>query len=549
MAQKKAVAAKGKNGVEKPAKRGAKAVKPQEEEEELVAQSPPKKGKKLPVKEVPQSSEEDSDDEEQNGGEEEDSDSQAEDVGDLIDDEAEEDDEDDSDDDDDDELEPGEASIDNIQAGEDDDEDSDDEAPAEEPVGKKAKVEKQANGEKSDAKKGGIPKIRVGKIPPGTPKNQIVFASNLPKEYTHKDLVALFTKFGPISIVSRLTDKTGQNKVIIAFETAAGAEAALAAKEKALTLGGNVVAVSLLRDRDETKERTVVVSLIGPRVTTDEIKAHFEQIGPVDAVTLSTNKGNPKAFVRYLTVSDAQNALKLHSTEFFSRFITVRPQVCKEYSEKTPETTLILENVDKHESYNSDAIEKIFKKFDVHFTDVACSKQVLAFVTFKKAEGATNALAQLNGKTVNNLELKLSRFQRTSSGQATLVTNLTNETTEDQLRELFSQSGEIESVTMLKNKAVIKFTSDEAFCKSFLLNEHILNNQPLFVEPNSLLKHRLFAKKHKFGFGGPGAPPAGKFTGKPQKFGNNKGNFGNKPFNKRPYQENGAKPFVKRPRF
>ncbi|KAH8294158.1 hypothetical protein KR054_009069 [Drosophila jambulina] len=573
MAQKKAVAAKGKNAVEKPAKRGAKAVQPQEEEEELVAQSPAKKGKKLPVKEVPQSSEEDSDDEEQNGGEEEDdSDSQAEDAGDLIDDEAEEDDEEDDSDEDEDELEPGQASLDNLQVGDDDDDDSEDEAPVEEPVSKKAKGGKQANGEESDAKKGGIPKIRVGKIPSGTPKENIIFGSNLPQgkykvlslfkfkkkkrlyklcstEYTHKDVVALFTKFGPISILNRITDKKGQNKVIIAFETAAGAEAALAAKDKALTLGGKVVAVSQLRNKDESKELTVVVGLIGSRVTPEEIKAHFGQIGPVEAVTKSNNKANPKAFVRYTNASDAEKALKLHSTEFFSRFITVRPMVFKANSEKTPETTLILENVGKHESYSSDAIEKIFKKFDVSFTDVVCSKMVLAFITFKKPEGATNALAQLGGKTVNNLELKLSRFQRTSSGRAILVTNLATETTEDQLKELFGENGDIESVQMLGHKAVIKFSSDDAFCKSFLLNEQVINNQPLFIEPNSLLKHRLNVQKAGRR-NPPGAPPAKKFAGNFQKNGNNKSFGGKKPFNKRPYQENGAaKPFVKRPRF
>lgn len=118
------------------------------------------------------------------------------------------------------------------------------------------------------------------------------------------------------------------------------------------------------------------------------------------------------------------------------------------------------------------------------------------------------------------------------------------EATEDQLREVFGQNGDIESVQMMNHKAVIKFSSDDAFCKSFLQNEHFLNNVPLFVEPNSMLKHRVMSKKRSGG--GPGAPPVGKFSAKYQKFGNN--NFGNKPF-KRPYHENGAKPFVKRPKF
>lgn len=239
-------------------------------------------------------------------------------------------------------------------------------------------------------------------------------------------MVALFTKFGPISVLNRNVNKKGETTVIVAFETAAGAEAALAAKEKALTFCGNVVSVSQLRAREENNELTVVVGLFGPHVTTEELKAHFEKIGPVEAVTKSTNKANPKAFVRYAKLSDAQKALTLHSTEFFSRFITVRPQSHRLVNCKTPETTLILENVGKLESYSSDAIEKIFKKFGVDVTDVVCSKAVLAFITFKEADGATKALEQLGGKTVNNLELKLTRFARTSSGRAILVTNLTS---------------------------------------------------------------------------------------------------------------------------
>lgn len=94
---------------------------------------------------------------------------QAEDAGDLIDDEAEEDDEDDSDDDDDDELEPGQATFGNLQVDEEDDDDSGDDAPEEEPVGKKAKKTEAGAGD-SSAKKGGIPKIRVGKIPPKRPR-------------------------------------------------------------------------------------------------------------------------------------------------------------------------------------------------------------------------------------------------------------------------------------------------------------------------------------------------------------------------------------------
>ncbi|XP_017073320.1 DNA-binding protein modulo [Drosophila eugracilis] len=544
MAQKKAVAAKNKkvtNGVVKhPVKRGVNALKVQEEEKQIAAtQSPSKKTRKQPVKEVPPSSEEESDAEEQIDDQvEDDSDSEAEDAADLIDDEAEEDEDENSDeeeDDDDEKVELGEVSK-TSDAGEEEDSDDDDEAPVEEPVSKKGKESKKPGESNSEGlkEKSGIPKVSVGRIPIGTPKNQIVYAANLPNEYKHKDVVTLFAKFGPIYAVHRITNKLGSNSVIVAFDTPAGAEAALQAKPKALTLGENVLTVSQAKDKEALNDRTVVVALFGPNVTKEDIKSFVEKVAPVEDVTLTANRLIPRAFVRLESVDDIPKVLKLHSTELFSRFITVRPVSFKALS-KSSELTLVVENVGKHESYSCDALEKIFKKCgELDYVDVVCSKTVLAFVTFKQPEGATKAIAQLQGKTVNNVELKLKPYHVSSSGRAILVTNLTSDTTEADLRQLFTKSGEIESIQMLGIKAVIKFTTDEGFCKSFLANETIVNRVPIFIEPNSLLKHRLMkrrtAKSH--------AP--GKFQ---------KNKFGQKPFNKRPSHENGGNPFIKRAKF
>jgi len=100
---------------------------------------------------------------------------------DLLDDEAEEAEEDESEEEeDDDEVEPGEVS--NSAVADEEDDSDDDEAPAEEPVskGKGTKKPGKSNTDESDEKTG-IPKVRVGKIPSGTPKNTIIFATNLPK--------------------------------------------------------------------------------------------------------------------------------------------------------------------------------------------------------------------------------------------------------------------------------------------------------------------------------------------------------------------------------
>ncbi|EDW99279.1 DNA-binding protein modulo [Drosophila yakuba] len=537
MAQKKAVTAKGKkatNGVAKPlAKRVTKSIKVQEEKETVVAKSPSKKSKKLPVKEVPQSSEEDESDVEKQSDEQaqDDSDFETGEAADFIEDEAEEDEEDNSDEeeDDDDELEPGEVSK-SEGADEVENSDDDDEAPVEKPVSKKS--------EKVSEKNSGIPKVHVNKIPQGTPHNQILFVANLPNEYLHKDLVALFAKFGPLTALQRFTNQNNGNTVLIAFKTPAGVENALQAKAKALTLGDNVLSVSLMRNKEEDNERTVTVGLIGTNVTKTDLKTYIEKVAPVESVTFSANRLNPKAFVRLVSVDDVPKVLKLHSTELFSRFITVCP-LKQNTITRTSEHTLIIENVGRHESYSSDALEKIFKKFgDVKEVDVLCSKQVLAFVTFKESDAATKALAEVDGKTINNVEFKVHRFA--DRGRSILVTNLTSVVSEADLRKVFNDSGEIETIQMLGNRAIIQFKDVDGFCKSFLANESLVNNIPIFIEPNSALKHRWLKQR---------LAATGQAQG-PRKFQKDfKPNFGKKPFNKRPAQENGGKSFNKRARF
>lgn len=142
---------------------------------------------------------------------------------------------------------------------------------------------------------------------------------------------------------------------------------------------------------------------------------------------------------------------------------------------------------------------------------------------------------------------------------------------EAELDSVFKDSGEIESIKLIGHKALIKFATDDGFCKAFLNNERFLRGQPIFLEPNSLIKHKLLQKKQKTK-----SNPRQSLValGKFQKFGNrnnqsnnnsysnnnnnnrnnsnnNRNNSNNKrPFNKRPGQNNSsAQPFKKSRKF
>lgn len=137
---------------------------------------------------------------------------------------------------------------------------------------------------------------------------------------------------------------------------------------------------------------------------------------------------------------------------------------------------------------------------------------------------------------------------------------------EKHLESIFSDSGEIESIKLFGHKALVKFTTDEGFCKAFLNNERFLLGQPIFLEPNSLIKHKLLQKKNASKGINPSKgnnPREHAAPAKFQKFGNrnnqsysnnnnrnnnnnNRNNNNKRPFNKRQGQNNGsAQPFKK----
>lgn len=226
-------------------------------------------------------------------------------------------------------------------------------------------------------------------------------------------------------MVNRIKAKSGGNNVFIAFESAEGPDAALAANPKALTLNGEVLDVSRPHIKSELNKRTIVIGLIGRNAKKEEIIEHFKSCGVVESVNFSNNRNLPTAYLRFKSVDSVPKALKLHGSEFNSRFITVREESYKNKEMKTPGCTLTIMNTGNHESYKADVIEKIFKKHgDLIDLDVVCTRSIIAFATYQTAEQAQKAMKQLDGKVVGDLEIKLEAYHYTSSARTILVTNL-----------------------------------------------------------------------------------------------------------------------------
>lgn len=383
----------------------------------------------------------------------------------------------------------------------------------------------------------------------------------------------MFAKFGKIKVVNRIKTKAGGNSLQICFESAESAEAALSAKPKAVTLGEQVLNVSRPLDTKDLNERTVAVGLLGASTSKEQVTEHFKKCGEVEAVNFSNNRQTPTAYVRFVSLDSVAKALDLNGSQLNSRYITVREGNDKKKTLRSPDLTLLLTNTGAYESFKTETIETIFKKYGkIIDLDVVCTRSILAFVTFETAEETQKALKELNGKTIDGLQIKIQRFYYNSSVRTVLVTNLANgklEYSSDSMHETilisffsrlsdvdeklleatFADSGEIENIKIFGHKALVKFTTDEGFCKSFLNNERFLLGQPIFLEPNSLIKLKLLQKKAI----SKGFKPNQKFGGNRNNQNNsnwNKNGNNKRPFNKGAAQNNGsAPPFKKSKKF
>lgn len=237
----------------------------------------------------------------------------------------------------------------------------------------------------------------------------------------------MFAKFGKINVVNRIKTKAGGNSLQICFESAESAEAALSAKPKAVTLGEQVLNVSRPLDTKDLNERTVAVGLLGASTSKEQVTEHFKKCGEVEAVNFSNNRQTPTAYVRFVSLDSVAKALDLNGSQLNSRYITVREGNDKKKTLRSPDLTLLLTNTGAYESFKTETIETIFKKYGkIIDLDVVCTRSILAFVTFETAEETQKALKELNGKTIDGLQIKIQRFYYNSSVRTVLVTNLAN---------------------------------------------------------------------------------------------------------------------------
>ncbi|XP_037818020.1 DNA-binding protein modulo isoform X2 [Lucilia sericata] len=469
----------------KATKKAAPAAKVEEveeneqEEEEVVTKkavakkaAPKKPAKVQKVVEVEEAPEEEEEDEEEVEEQEEDDEQDEE----AMEEEADEDDAENDNDEED------EAENDNDEEKEEDDEEEDEE-------------EEDAANEVPT-----IPsKVKSGEIPSTVPSSKIVHVVKLPKKCKQIDIVEVFAKYGAIDQIHMITTPSG-TVANVAFKTMKAAKAALA--DRKVKVQGSLIIINPHKPKreskfNETRERCVYVRYLKTGTTEEDLKKHFEGCGKIENIKVVNKFNTTFAFVTFADKSSVDAALELHNSVLNDVNIGVNKQSESKLG-KTYEAnlTVMVKNKQNFENIDGAKIKSIFSKCgEIDILDVVCKKNVLAFVCYKTEQAAKKAL-KLNGKTEQGIELETELYDPYSKKTTIHVTNLPRGCTEEDLKKLFSKAGEIKNIFIKGGFAIIGFENSDAYCKSFLFNESMINNQVIFVEPHSLRKKSIIKQKY-----------------------------------------------------
>ncbi|KAI8130156.1 DNA-binding protein modulo [Lucilia cuprina] len=473
----------------KATKKAAPAAKVEEveeneqEEEEVVTKkvvakkAAPKKTAKVQkvveVEEAPEEEEEEEDEEEEVEEQEED---------DEQDEEAmEEEDADEEDAENDNDEEEDDAENENEEEKEEDDEEEDEDE------------EDAANEEPT------IPsKVKSGEIPSTVPSSKIVHVVKLPKKCKQIDIVEVFAKYGAIDQIHMITTPGG-TVANVAFKTIKGAKAALA--DRKVKVQGSIIVINPHKPKRDSKfkeirERCVYVRYLKADTNEDDLKKHFEGCGKIENVKVVTKYNSTFGFVTFADKSSVDAALELHNSVFNGVNISVTKQSDSKMSKTYEENlTVMVKNKQNFENVDGAKLKAIFSKCgEIDCLDIVCKKNVLAFVCYKNELAAKKAL-KLNGKTEQGIELETELYDPYSKKTTIHVTNLPRDCTEEDLRKLFSKAGQIKNIFQKGGFAIIGFENSDGYCKSFLYNESMINNQVIFVEPHSIRKKSIIKAK------------------------------------------------------
>jgi len=249
----------------------------------------------------------------------------------------------------------------------------------------------------------------------------------------------------------------------------------------------------------------VFIGDLAPETTDEDLTAAFSSCGPIQTVNIIRNKGDKVckgfAFIHFLSEEAQKKAL---TPEYQSVLVRGRPIKVKPSEHKN---TLFIGNLSSE--INEDQLRSCLQVLcgtivnDMEVTlktgpPPACKSRGFCFVKFPNYQLAEAAKKILNKATIMDHPLNVSwadgegqPFDQEALAKVTTiyVSNLSANTTEEELKTLFSPFGEVKKSVIVKNPhtgesrgySFLEFVERESCIKALSLDTYEFNGQKLSV--------------------------------------------------------------------
>ncbi|XP_058081704.1 polyadenylate-binding protein 8-like isoform X2 [Magnolia sinica] len=212
---------------------------------------------------------------------------------------------------------------------------------------------------------------------------------------------------------------------------------------------------------------SLYVGDLDPNVTDSQLYDLFSQLGQVVSVRvcrdLSTRRSLGYAYVNYSNTQDAARALEmLNFTPLNGKPIRIMYSHRDPSIRKSGAANIFIKNLDK--AIDNKALHDTFSVFGNILsckiaTDPSGQSKGYGFVQFEQEEAAQNAIDKLNGMLLNDKQVYVGPFLRKQERDIAatktkfnnvFVKNLSEYTTEEDLKKVFGEYGTLTSVVVMR---------------------------------------------------------------------------------------------------
>lgn len=218
-------------------------------------------------------------------------------------------------------------------------------------------------------------------------------------------------------------------------------------------------ALTMINSKRDRENTSILVTNLPPDVTQTKVKQYFREYGHINnlSVKIEMDGLSASALVEFRSTDDVQSALLKNEKYFGDKQIrVVEGTGLTLYVTNFPPTA--------DDTFLHDLFKDFGEIFGIRWPSLKYNThRRFCYLSFKSPEATAKATAELDGKILEGkyrLEVKYSNPDRkkpregaTTEGREIHVAGLDRDATEEQLREVFSKYGDIESVRVLRTMA------------------------------------------------------------------------------------------------